>query len=231
MNRFFALALLAALGMAASAVADAISGGTELIENGGFEGNAPPAPYVWGYLSPVGWTEEAGFEMGGAEVYMAPTYATPHEGTFDYQMYTQNLPGVSRISAWQEYTYADGFAANVSSLALDGWANRAAGADGTASNITVTTGNMTGGVLTVHETLARGTTDASWTELTGSLPVHHGGGVDETNYVKLTISIDGWNMVGNFDSISLKTVPEPCALVLISTGLLGMLAYAWRKRK
>jgi hypothetical protein len=31
--------------------------------------------------------------------------------------------------------------------------------------------------------------------------------------------------------ITVTTVPEPSALVLIGTGLLGLLAYAWRKRK
>lgn len=231
MNRYSALVLLTLVGMTTSAAADAVTSGAELIVNGGFEGNTPPPPYVWGYLAPAGWTEEAGFEMGGGEVYMAPAYATPYAGTFDYQMYTQNLPGVTRLSAWQEHTYADGFASNVSSLVFDGWANRPAGGAGTTANATITTGNMTSNVFTPHETLTLGTTNADWTELTGSVAVHHGGGTDETNYVKLTIAIDGANMVGNFDAFSIVPVPEPGTLAMAFAGLIGMLAYAWRKRR
>lgn len=33
------------------------------------------------------------------------------------------------------------------------------------------------------------------------------------------------------DNVSLSKVPEPCALVMLATGLTGLLAYAWRKRK
>jgi hypothetical protein len=28
-----------------------------------------------------------------------------------------------------------------------------------------------------------------------------------------------------------STSPEPCSLVILATGLLGLLAYAWRKRR
>jgi hypothetical protein len=34
-----------------------------------------------------------------------------------------------------------------------------------------------------------------------------------------------------FDSVSTGTVPEPSALVLLSVGLISLLAYAWRKRR
>lgn len=34
-----------------------------------------------------------------------------------------------------------------------------------------------------------------------------------------------------FDDASLTATPEPGALVLLSTGLIGLLAYAWRKRR
>jgi hypothetical protein len=34
-----------------------------------------------------------------------------------------------------------------------------------------------------------------------------------------------------FDNLSITTVPEPSTLLLTATGLLGLLAYAWRKRK
>ena len=34
-----------------------------------------------------------------------------------------------------------------------------------------------------------------------------------------------------YDSVSVGVVPEPSALLLMATGLIGLLAYAWRKRK
>lgn len=34
-----------------------------------------------------------------------------------------------------------------------------------------------------------------------------------------------------FDNVSLTTIPEPGTLVLLASGLVGLLAYAWRKRK
>ncbi|MBU4271654.1 MAG: PEP-CTERM sorting domain-containing protein [Planctomycetes bacterium] len=35
----------------------------------------------------------------------------------------------------------------------------------------------------------------------------------------------------NFDSVTVTVIPEPSTLALLATGLLGLLCYAWRKRK
>jgi predicted MFS family arabinose efflux permease len=34
-----------------------------------------------------------------------------------------------------------------------------------------------------------------------------------------------------FDNLSVSTVPEPSAVLLMAMGLVGLLAYAWRKQK
>ena len=227
MKRFFPLALLAVIGMAAVAAADTISGvqtaGTELIVNGGFENVAEPLPMAWGDPNPAGWTENA---MG--EVYLVPYYSH-HEGTYAYNMYTVT-ESATTLTAYQEHTYTDGFASNVSSLAFDGWANLAYGT--ATTSVIITTGNMTGDTFTLHDTLTRSTSSADWTELTGNAAVRHGGGINETNYVKITLTVTGTTTMScGFDGLSLTTIPEPSTMTLMAVGLVGLLAYAWRKRK
>lgn len=229
MNRFFALTLLALIGTTASAAADTISGvqtaGTELIANGGFENVADPPPMYYGDPNPAGWNEGA-----TGEVYLEPYYSHK-EGTYAYNMYTVTEPNETvTLQAWQEHTYTDGFASNVSSLAFDGWANLAYGA--ATTSVIITTGNMTGDTFTLHDTLTRSTSSANWTELVGNAAVRHGGGINETNYVKITLAVTGTTTMScGFDGLSLTTIPEPSTMTLMAVGLVGLLAYAWRKRK
>jgi hypothetical protein len=46
----------------------------------------------------------------------------------------------------------------------------------------------------------------------------------------LTSSEDG-GAYGYVDNVSLSAVPEPASCAILTTGLIGLLAYAWRKRK
>ena len=70
-------------------------------------------------------------------------------------------------------------------------------------------------------------TDSTWSTA---------GGFDAGNALSSygMIGIDGHvGYAGGIDSIQLtaSTVPEPTTLALLTTGLLALLAYAWRKRR
>ena len=212
MNRLFALALLSVIGMTVSAAADTIGGGVELIVNGGFETLDEPL-FPWGGYNLPGW-------MGGADAELSD-YGATHSGNYALHVYSGNIKT-------QENTYTDGFAANVTSLSFSGWAH----AENTEAigYINVTTGNWDGTTLTVHDTLDLATDALSWKELTGTLDVKHGSGVNMTNYIKVVISSHNPAL---FDDISLKTsaIPEPSTMVMTMIGLIGLAAYAWRKLK
>ena len=56
-------------------------------------------------------------------------------------------------------------------------------------------------------------------------------------YTGLTGALGGWDIYTNSGNMTAyvdcatSAVPEPSALVLVVTGLLGLLAYAWRRRR
>lgn len=57
---------------------------------------------------------------------------------------------------------------------------------------------------------------------------------DMTGPLKVGLAFADWantTPTATFSNFSLTTVPEPGAIVLLVTGLLGLLAYAWRKRR
>jgi hypothetical protein len=74
------------------------------------------------------------------------------------------------------------------------------------------------------------TVSAQFRSLTTSLPT----GVDQIKFLDFTSfgsSICGFNEIRFIATAETPTIPEPSSLVLVSIGLLGLLAYAWRKRK
>jgi hypothetical protein len=72
--------------------------------------------------------------------------------------------------------------------------------------------------------------DVGWCEL-NQTPFVDGqriSGYDALDYA-LTTVINGGS--GGFDNLRVSTIPEPSALALLTTSLLGLLAYAWRRRR
>jgi hypothetical protein len=103
-----------------------------------------------------------------------------------------------------------------------------------ASGVTLTAGDWY--KLTVEQNGAN---------FTGTLSTAGGATVIQHTYTSLVqTAVNGYAYIGQsnfglpvdnnspaFDNFSLTIVPEPGTLALLATGLLGLLAYAWRKRK
>jgi hypothetical protein len=76
---------------------------------------------------------------------------------------------------------------------------------------------------------------------------YYGSFVEGSNYVRLLVTANGSGTItgtfqpepstdsatyyGLFNGLQIESVPEPSTLMLLATGLLGLLAYAWRKRR
>jgi hypothetical protein len=90
------------------------------------------------------------------------------------------------------------------------------------------------------------TLEQNGADFTGTLSTLGGATVIQHTYTSLVqTSANGYAYIGQatlfgdvvdvsspaFDNFSLTVVPEPGTLAIIATGLLGLLAYAWRKRK
>lgn len=207
--------------LVSSAQATAIGVGEDVITNGGFEIARPGYDYGDSHKC-------AGWSLYG----VAESADLAHSGSYYLNSYTFTAPNYAQ-TIWAD---PDGFAGNVSSLAFSGWIDPIGA--GTAVSIKIIGSNYDGTTNTELDTLTLTSDDAGigdWKQLTGSLPVRHGSGTDVTNYIRVQIDRH-LPLAENFyaDDFSLTTVgvaPEPAASALLATGLLALLAYAWRKRR
>lgn len=56
-------------------------------------------------------------------------------------------------------------------------------------------------------------------------------GIDGVKFNKLVISTNAIDGCVLLDNLQVRSVPEPATGMLLGTGIIGLLAYAWRKRK
>ena len=54
---------------------------------------------------------------------------------------------------------------------------------------------------------------------------------DSGKYLGVSLGATNPSLWAGFDMVSITSVPEPSVMALMTTGLIGLLCYAWRKRK
>ena len=151
--------------------------------------------------------------------------SSAHSGSWGVSAY--NTGAAYQMQLW------DGFASNVTSVAFSGWVRGDGGSTTSAGagtmNIEVGDWNGSAWVGTPQNVTLSNTGSGTWEDLTASLSVPTG-----ANSISVTLRNTSWTYAVNFDDISLTAVgirAEPSTLVLLGTGLIGLVCYAWRKRR
>ena len=170
----------------------------ELIVNGGGENVQGDKPIGWKLDS------RSGFASGRFSSFAD----SPHNGSRRLTIWNNAACIISAM--YQEHTYTNGFSNDVTKLEFHGWFRPEHFPS--VARIEVIIGNNTNGNIIVHDRLAFDTADITkWTEVHGTLSVHHGTGNEFSNYVKIRLVADFNDGVGSrkaaqFDDLSLFTV-------------------------
>jgi hypothetical protein len=192
------------------------------ITNGDFESSTMEY-----YADPPGWTSGAAGSLASASKIPTGNLTAPA----DQGIWAVYLNGGTNVSLTQ--TLGDTLEATTYVLSAK-VAHFGTGPDGTAPAQYANT---------IAELLAGGTV---LTPTSSVIPADPGGknwatkswtfAIGDTDpllgqTLSIKLSVIGGGGQGDVDNVTLSSVPEPSTLVLVGIGLLGLLAYAWRKRK
>ena len=235
MSRFLLLSMALTVVLAQAAMANTIS---ISVANSGFEDHL----IIDSLGNPVGCQYSSTYGDGHVN---GPLPTTGLGWTFGPSVYpgSDALDGLIRDSGWGDAAYAgaqmafvtgtgyisqdlSGFQTGTATVSFYALGRTTYGPTGLKATINGTTLTFSG-----NETITPG---SSWLQYTSnSFDVTAG-----TNYaltisgtIPLSTGGDLSSYVDNVSVLNSYTIPEPSAVILMVTGLIGLLAYAWRERK
>jgi hypothetical protein len=150
-------------------------------------------------------------------------------GTAGNGLYTVDGEGVEHRNGLDGYqcvsfqNHGDGWISQNVSGFVDGTATVSfygSGYDGSAVvNVTLDGSPV---LFNGNSTVTLGSTPGTLTKFSTDIAVTAGSHI---------LKLDAPNGMGNIDRVSVTQTPEPATLVLLVSGLIGLVCYAWRKRK
>ena len=218
--RYVSLFVLAAISAVAPMASDARA--DLIVTNGDFESsytNIQDVPQWFDQTTAFKeWINSTGSILSdNATGYTASQHLAMGPGALVYQSLGAKTAGQSSIN----WSFFQGrFSDNVSStgFAVTFYAGAFTGAD----DVDIT------GVTQIGSTASVAALGADVNGRINSGSVNISGVADGTEiWLRIASTEDGYAPI---DNISVSAIPEPSSIVLLSLGLLGLLAYAWRKR-
>lgn len=207
--------LVACLSLATSALADTIN---IPVPNGNFDSPSIPSGESFLLAIPANWStlgmENAGTSYAGLSNAVDPFFFWGSDGNSDGWLYQADI-GTNVAGAGYTYT-----------LSFD-YANDQA----TGLSLTAKIGTNAGTVALTEQTYSVGGWQG-WTHgsISGITTASNTGALGVIFYVTKPVAGDHQFWVDHVTLSQTSPIPEPATSVLAGCGLVGLLAYAWRKR-